>query len=51
MPGVSDNVNGHKEVCERQLFSSQEYPYESHTQILGDTCSLTATEPHNLDSR
>jgi hypothetical protein len=31
MPGVSDNVNGCKEVCERQLFGIQEYPYESHT--------------------
>jgi hypothetical protein len=30
MPGVSDNVNGCKEVCERQLFGIQEYPYESH---------------------
>lgn len=30
MAGVSDNVNGCKEVCERQLFGIQEYPYESH---------------------
>jgi hypothetical protein len=31
MPGASDNINGSKEVCERQLSGIQEYPYESHT--------------------